>query len=47
MKSMFSAKAIPILVAAVLAPLVSPAQTGGEQKTLTGVVSDSMCSSTQ
>ena len=45
MKSMFSVKAIPILAAAVLAPLVSLAQTGGEQKTLTGVVSDAMCGS--
>ena len=46
MKSMFSVKAIPILAAAVLAPLVSLAQTGGEQKTLTGVVSDAMCDQT-
>ncbi len=46
MKSMFSVKAIPILAAAVLAPLVSLAQTGGEQKTLTGVVSDAMCGQT-
>jgi hypothetical protein len=30
----------------VLAPLVSLAQTGGEQKTLTGVVSDAMCGQT-
>ncbi|PYU00243.1 MAG: hypothetical protein DMG38_09100 [Acidobacteria bacterium] len=46
MKSMFSVKAIPILAAAVLAPLVSLAHTGSEQKTLTGVVSDAMCGQT-
>ncbi len=46
MKTMFSVKAIPILAAAVLASLVSVAQTGGEQKTLTGVVSDAMCGQT-
>ena len=46
MKSMFSVKAIPMLAAAVLAPLVSLAQTGGEQKALTGVVSDAMCGQT-
>jgi hypothetical protein len=46
MKTMFSVKAIPILAMTVFAPLVSLVQTGGEQKTLTGVVSDSMCGQT-
>jgi hypothetical protein len=43
MKTMFSVKAILVLAAAVLAPLVILAQTSGDQKTLTGVVSDAMC----
>jgi len=46
MKTMFSAKAIPILAAAAIIPLTILAQTPGEQKTLTGVVSDAMCGST-
>src|SRR5882672_10660007 len=46
MKTMFSAKAIPILAAAGIIPLTILAQTPGEQKTLTGVVSDAMCVST-
>ena len=40
---MFSVKAIPMLAAAVLAPLAILAQTSGQQKTLTGIVSDAMC----
>jgi hypothetical protein len=43
---MFSVKAISLLAVAVLAPLAIVAQTSGEQKTLTGVVSDAMCGST-
>jgi hypothetical protein len=44
MKTMFSAKAVPVLAAAALLSTVSiPAQTPGEQKTLTGIVSDAMC----
>ncbi len=46
MKPMFSVKPIPMLAAAVLAPLVILAQTAGDQKTLTGVVSDAMCGQT-
>ena len=46
MKTMFSIKAIPMLVAAVLAPLAILAQTPGDPKTLTGVVSDAMCGQT-
>jgi hypothetical protein len=46
MKTMFSVKAIPILAAAAIIPLAIFAQTPGEQKTLTGVVSDAMCGST-
>jgi hypothetical protein len=46
MKTMFSVKAILVLAAAVLAPLVILAQTSGDQKTLTGVVSDAMCGQT-
>ena len=42
MKTMFSVKAILVLAAAVLAPLVILAQTSGDQKTLTGVLSDAM-----
>jgi hypothetical protein len=46
MKTMFSVKVIPILAAAALVPLTSLAQASGEQKTVTGVVSDAMCGST-
>jgi hypothetical protein len=46
MKTMFSVKAFLVLAAAVLAPLVILAQTSGDQKTLTGVVSDAMCGQT-
>ena len=46
MKTMFSVKVIPMLAAAALVPLASLAQASGEQKTLTGVVSDAMCGST-
>jgi hypothetical protein len=44
---MFSAKAILVLATAVLLATVSiVAQTPGEQKSLTGVVSDTMCGQT-
>ncbi len=46
MKTTFLVKAIPILAAAVLAPLAILAQTSSDQKTLTGVVSDAMCGQT-
>ena len=46
MKTMFSVKAIPILAAAAIILLAILARTPGEQKTVTGVVSDSMCGST-
>jgi len=46
MKAMFSVKVIPMLAAAAIIPLAILAQTPGEQKTLTGVVSDAMCGST-
>jgi predicted lipoprotein len=47
MKIMFSAKAILVLATAVLLATVSiVAQTPGEQKSLTGVVSDTMCGPT-
>ena len=46
MKTMFSIKAIPMLAAAALAPLAILAQTSGDPKTLTGVVSDAMCGQT-
>ena len=46
MKIMLSVKAILVLAAAVFAPLVILAQTSGDQKTLTGVVSDAMCGQT-
>jgi hypothetical protein len=46
MKTMFSVKAIPMLAAAMLTPLAILAQTGTDQKTLTGVVSDAMCGQT-
>jgi hypothetical protein len=46
MKTMFSVKATSLLAVAMLAPLAILAQTSGEQKTLTGVVSDAMCGST-
>jgi len=46
MKTMFSVKAVPMLVAAVLTPLAILAQTSGDQKTLTGVLSDAMCGQT-
>ena len=38
-------KAIPLL-AGILTPLATLAQASGEQKTLTGIVSDAMCGST-
>ena len=46
MKTMFSVKAIPMLAAAAIIPLAILAQTPGEQKTLTGIVSDAMCGQT-
>ena len=46
MKLIISVKAIPMLAVALLAPLVILAQTSGEQKTLTGIVSDAMCGAT-
>jgi hypothetical protein len=46
MKPMFSVKVIPMLAAAAIIPLAILPQTPGEQKTLTGVVSDAMCGST-
>ncbi len=46
MKTMFSVKVIPMLAATVLIPLAILAQASGEQKTLTGVVSDAMCGQT-
>ncbi len=47
MKTMFSAKAILVLATTVLFATVSiVAQTPGEQKSLTGVVSDAMCGQT-
>jgi hypothetical protein len=45
MKTMFSVKAITMLAAAVLAPRAIIAQASGEQKTVTGIVSDAMCGS--
>lgn len=46
MKFIVSMKAIPVLGVALLTPLVILAQTGGAQKTLTGIVSDAMCGAT-
>jgi len=46
MKLIISVKAIPMLDAAVLTPLAILAQTSGEQKKLTGIVSDAMCGAT-
>jgi hypothetical protein len=47
MKPMFSAKAIFVLATTVILATVSiVAQTPGEQKSLTGVVSDAMCGQT-
>ena len=47
MKTMFSAKAILVLATTVALATVSiVAQTPGEQKSLTGVVSDAMCGHT-
>ena len=47
MKTMFSAKAILVLATTVILATVSiAAQTPGEQKSLTGVVSDAMCGQT-
>ncbi len=46
MKITFSVKVIPVMAAAVLLPRGILAQTSGEQKTLTGIVSDAMCGST-
>src|SRR5882724_8525450 len=46
-KTVISAKAIPVLVATALLGTVSMlAQSSGDQKTLTGVVSDAMCGQT-
>lgn len=46
MKTSFSVKVISVLAAVALAPLAILAQASGEQKTLTGVVSDAMCGAT-
>ena len=46
MKLTTPATAIPMLAVALLAPLVTLAQASGEQKTLTGIVSDAMCGAT-
>jgi hypothetical protein len=46
MKTMFSERVVPMLAAVVLAPIAILAQASGEQKTLTGVVSDAMCGAT-
>ena len=46
MKLIVLVKAIPMLAVALLAPLVILAQTGGEQKTLIGIVNDAMCGAT-
>ena len=46
MKLTVSVKAIPMFAVALLAPLAILAQTSGEQKTLTGIVSDAMCGAT-
>jgi hypothetical protein len=47
MKTVFSTKAFLVLATTVLLATVSiVAQTPGEQKSLTGVVSDAMCGST-
>lgn len=46
MKAMFFVKAIPTLAVTVLIPLAIVAQTSGEQKTVTGIVSDAMCGAT-
>jgi len=46
MKLITSVKAIPMLAVALLAPLAILAQASGEQKTLTGIVSDAMCGAT-
>lgn len=43
MKTIFPIKAIPMLAAATLIPFAILAQTSGDQKTLTGIVSDAMC----
>jgi len=46
MGTKYAVNAIPMLAAAVLVPLAILAQASGEQKTLTGVVSDAMCGTT-
>src|SRR5713101_963666 len=46
MKTMSSVKEISMLAAILLAPVATLAQTSGEWKTLTGVVSDAMCGQT-
>jgi len=46
MKLITSVKAIPMLAVALLVPLAILAQTSGDQKTLTGIVSDAMCGQT-
>ena len=46
MKLIISVRAIPMLAAALLAPLLILGQTNGEEKTLTGMVSDAMCGAT-
>ena len=46
MKLKISVKVIPMLAAAVLVPLAILAQTGSDQKAVTGIVSDAMCGAT-
>jgi|SRR5882672_11099857 len=46
MKLIISAKAISMLAVALLVPFEILAQASGEQKTLTGIVSDAMCGAT-
>lgn len=46
MKTKFSVKVISMLAAIVLVPVAILAQASGQQKTLTGIVSDAMCGTT-
>jgi hypothetical protein len=46
MKRIFSVKVISMLAMATVAPFAIRGQASGEQKTLTGVVSDAMCGAT-
>jgi hypothetical protein len=46
MKLKIAVKVIPMLAAAALVPLAILAQTGGDQKAVTGIVSDAMCGAT-